>query len=228
MVPEYISIPEHLSDGINYKYKLMSIDVGINNLGISITVWDESWEKHRVIWVELIDVNVLTHNNVNRRDCNLHHTRHLVDKMEHLFQEYNNLFEQVDYIIVELQPILGLKAVESLIFNKYRNKTFLVHPVKMHMFFNIKKHDYEKRKEFTIKIALMNIKDDEVLEQFNAHKRKHDMADSICIMKYWVSKKREQYIKEQKKIKAKEYFNTKKHVSMDDFFDRYKYKGSLK
>jgi len=214
-----------VENNTEYKYEILSIDIGITNLGISITVWDKTWDKFIITKVELIDLGILEHNKVPRKECKLHHTRHLVDKMDHFFQEYNDIFEKVDYITVELQPILGLKAVESLIFSKYRKKTFLVHPVKMHMFFNIKHFDYEKRKELTVKFAKMAIKNNDVMEQLNKHERKHDMADSICIMKYWVSKKRETYIKGQKKIQADQHFKENKYMSMDSFFDMYKYKG---
>jgi hypothetical protein len=212
---------------INYKYKIMSIDIGITNLGVSITMWDESWNKFNVIWLELIDLGLTPHTKVLRKNCKLNHSRHIVDKMEHFFQEYSDYLNSVDYIIVELQPILGLKSVESLIYSKYRNKTILVHPVKMHIYFTIKHLDYEQRKEMTVKIAKNIIKDPHVMNKFNNYTRQHDIADSICIMKYWTSKKRETYISKYKKSKALENFNNQHHIQLDDFFNIYKYKPSF-
>ena len=146
--------------------------------------------------------------------------------MEHFFQEYSDYLNQVDYIIVELQPISGLKSVESLIYSKYRCKTILVHPIKMHMYFTIKHLVYEQRKEMTVKIAKTIITDSNVMNKFNNYIRQHDIADSLCIMKYWISKKRETYLLNKEKSKSLECFNNQHHIQLDDFFNKYKYNPS--
>jgi hypothetical protein len=220
MEVEYKKIDEY---DINHKYKILSIDIGITNLGLSITLWDKSWENFDIIYVNLIDLNILNHDIVSKEDCKLYHTKHIVDKMEHFFQEFNHIMEEVDYITVELQPIMGLKSVEGLIFSRWRHKAILVHPTKMHMFYNIKNFDYEKRKEMTVKISLMNIKRPIVLEAFNYYERRHDMADSICIMKYWCSLQREKYIKEMKEEVTHNLFKQNKNININDFFEKYRY-----
>jgi hypothetical protein len=212
---------------VNYKYKILSIDVGITNLGLSVTQWDETWEKFNVIQIDLIDLSEITHTKVSKKDCKLHHTRHLVDKMDHFFQEYAEIFDTADRIIVELQPILGLKAVESLIYTKYRDKTKLIHPTKMHVHFRIQHQPYETRKELTVKLSESYILDKELVTKFSKYERQHDIADSLCIMKYWAHTKHLAHLERERKLVAEGNFTKNKLMSMGDFFDMYRYKGNL-
>jgi len=212
-------------DTTKFEYSVLGIDVGITNMGLSLSWWDEGWEEFKFVWIELVDIAEVRHERVSKADCTLHHSRHLVDKMEHLFQEYHDLFTDCDYIAVELQPIMGLKAVESLIYNKYRDKTYLVHPIKMHIHFGIKHEVYEKRKEFTVEIAKMNLHDPKLMDRFDTYERQHDIADSICIVKYWSVVQRKLHLKEQSRLSAEERFKSRKHLSCNDFFEQFRYKA---
>jgi hypothetical protein len=84
-------------------------------------------------------------------------------------------------------------------------------------------HDYEKRKKCTDKITRMKITDEKLLEQLGFYHRTHDIADSICIMLYWIHKKHEEYIHEQRRKRIMErQIHLAKHgqkLSTDEWFE---------
>lgn len=152
---------------------------------------DGGWK----IWTDLIHITEYVHQHgQSRDDCKLYHTKTFCDWLNHTFQENIGFYEMADFILVERQPPMGLVVIEQLIFSKWMKKTILISPNSMHKYFEI--GDYEKRKECTDKITRMKITDEKLLEQLGFYHRTHDIADSICIMLYWIHKKHEEYIHE--------------------------------
>jgi hypothetical protein len=224
-----MSIDSRETDTTEYKYMVMSIDVGITNLGISISKHTENWSESEIISVDLIDLAKLKHKTVSRRDCSLHHTGHIVDRMEHLFQEWDSIFTQCEYILCERQPPVGITSVEALIYQKYRHKTHLIHPTSMHKHFNISHLEYDQRKEKTVEITLQCLEGySDLKNSFNSHERKHDMADSVCLQKYWTDCCRKKYISNEKKKNNIDLFEKHKGMNIHDYFDMFKYKGPLR
>ena len=216
-------------DGLEYKYRVMSIDVGITNLGISISLHSHDWSSSEIVLVDLIDLARVKHKRVPKKKCSLYHTNHIVDRIEHFFQEWEPFFSQCEYILVEQQPIMGITSVEALIFQRYRDKTHLIHPTRMHKHFRISDLEYEQRKEKTVEIASRELKNDsELMKSFNSHTRRHDIADSICLQKYWSQcVKRRTFLADQKKKTNIDLFEQHRGMSMDDYFNTFKYKGPL-
>ena len=161
----------------------MGIDIGILNLAIVLVQLQNN--KHiEVKYVERINLTKLKHEKVPFHNCKLHHTKALCDRVNHFIQEYKELFDKSKLIFIEQQPIFGITSVEQLLMNKFRDKTKLISPIKMHQYFKIHKiKDYNLRKEKTVKYA------DEILglnfEFYNREiERKHDIADALCIVTY--------------------------------------------
>jgi hypothetical protein len=117
--------------------------------------------------------------------------------MTHLFKKFKYEFDSIDLILIERQPPTGLVAVEQLIMREYRKKCKLVSPVSMLNFFGILQYEYSERKVHTEKIAMEYLSS---LKVFIFNERRHDMADAFCILYYYLSMKRNEYIEKQKKI----------------------------
>lgn len=159
----------------------MGIDIGIINLAIVI-VELQDYKNIEVKYVERINLTKIKHKKVPFQKCKLHHTKALCDRVNHFIQEYKEYFDKCELIFIEQQPIFGITSVEQLLMDKFREKTKLIPPVKMHKYFNIHKlKDYELRKKKTVQYA------DEILgtkfELYNVE-RKHDIADALCIVTF--------------------------------------------
>ncbi len=174
------------------EYYALSIDVGIHHLGISYSKINEDFTLNEIVWIDLIDITKYTHRVCSKKDCQLHHTKTFSDWMEHLFQENNELFDNADFILVERQPPLGFVVIEQIIFNKFRNKTYLISPKNVHSYLNITRFDYDKRKEYSLKVANLYLSD-YYKEKIKMYERAHDIADTICMLLYWLDKSAKKY-----------------------------------
>lgn len=206
-------------------FKVLAIDVGIKNLGLAFSIFNEDMTINKFNDVQLIDITLMRHKKTSRRDCKLHHDNCISDWISHVFQEYS-WFDEADYIIVERQPIQGIVSVEQVIMHQFRNKTILVSPTSMHQYFNIAQHEYEKRKEFTTKIALYmfdELKTDPiVIDKFKSYSRCHDIADAVCFTVFWSQQQNKKYkIKHRKERIAEIIKRGIKNCTMDEWFEQY-------
>lgn len=176
--------------------KILSIDVGIINFGmVGANLKDDYLERKEVIleceifFCEYVDITQL---GIECKDpnCVLFHDKLITDYMLHLFEKFKEVFDSVDKIIIERQPINGLIIIQELIIRKYREKSELVHPSSMHAFFGIRKYNCDERKEFTEKIATEYLGH---LKIFVFNERRHDMADAFCILYFYLTKKRKEF-----------------------------------
>jgi hypothetical protein len=213
-----------------YTYCVLSIDIGVLHLGISVTTLDEEFNMVEIIWIDLINITEFIHKRgPNKKDCKLHHTKTFCDWLNHTYQENIDYFEMADFILVERQPPMGFVVIEQLIFSRWRDKTILISPNSMHKYFNIGCYDYEQRKVYTEKIARMKIENKRLLEQLEYYDRAHDIADSICIMVYWINLKHKEYQKEKRRkeiMQRQVVFNNKKKngtLTIDELFESWRY-----
>jgi hypothetical protein len=180
---------------------VLSIDIGIHHLGLSMTTLTTDYSFKEIIWVDVIDITDYKHKHVSREDCKLYHTKTFSDWIDHVHQENQIFFESADVILLERQPPGGINAVEQLLFKMYRNKTHLIHPRNVHSYLNIGHVDYDTRKIYSVKIASRFLPES-LLEQTTYYDRSHDIADSICIMLYWRDKKQKEWKREQHILKC--------------------------
>ena len=222
--------PEHqqiAAENERNEYVFLCIDIGLINLGLSIITTDFEYNFKNVPGIELFNI---TNFSCDRKICKLGHDKICVDWVNHLIQYYQIAFDQCNHIIIERQPPSGLVAVEQLIMSRYRDKTTLIHPMSMHKFFHIGIYDYEERKKHTEKIALRYMKDVEIIDTFKKHKRKHDIADSICLGIFWLSIMKKEYDRHQIKVKNEEFFNLPnafEGLSINEWFDKFQYEEKL-
>jgi hypothetical protein len=180
---------------------VLSIDIGIINLGISVGIVNEEFDVKEITYVDLINITHFTHEReLEGVECKLYHTKSVADWMEHLFHEHLPLFRESDYILVERQPPCGLVAIEQLIYYRWREKCVLVSPRSMHKYYNIATYDYDQRKEKTMNIATnLYYWHQRAVDRYEIFERKHDISDSICLMGFWLNKKKKEYIHRKNK-----------------------------
>ena len=225
----------------------LSIDVGILNLAL-VKVSVENNQIAEILEARVVNLNELTHSMVTFKRCQLHHSNDVFDKLEHMFQEFPNLFSGVNRVLIERQPINGLVHVEQLLFGKFRNIATLISPNAMHKWLQINHLDYEHRKVATTKHATP------YLEKCSAwidarDGRLHDMADALCILLYVLhiesDREKNHNLKDQTKLDMDDYVvindnpilaltsttSTSSTPSttqtMDQFFDQYRYQPIL-
>ena len=211
----------------DYTYSVLSIDIGILNLGISVSTLDEEFNLIDIVNIDLIDITKFTHKSGPCKEkCTLNHTKTFSDWLDHVFQE-NKYFEECDFILIEKQPPMGFVAVEQLIFNRWRNKSILISPNSMHKYFDIGRFDYDTRKEYSQKIAKTKITNKYLLQKLDDYHRCHDITDSVCLMLYWIHKKKIDYEEQKRKkivLERQIYSNVnKKNISINEWFECYRY-----
>jgi len=173
---------------------IVSLDVGYINMGITKAIIDDDFN---LTFTEAfkIDLTRTIHKKVAIEECTIPHTKETCDRVAHFLQEHESLFNEADHVLIERQPIMGMKDVEGLIMSRFRHKTTLVSPNKMHKFFNIRHLDYDERKVATEQIADLHIGH---IHTYANCARKHDMADAVCICIVFVhAMKREHELKQK-------------------------------
>lgn len=179
---------------------ILSIDIGIIHLAFCVTWVSEDFEDREILWVDMIDITKFKHSSVKSDECTLYHTRTFSDWVDHFLQEHGCFFDEADIILIERQPPCGHVAVEQLLFSKYRDKTQLIHPMRVHKYLNLSHLDYDTRKDYSVKIADREMPE-HLIEQSFFYDRRHDIADAICIMLYYTFKKKEEY-KRKKRMES--------------------------
>jgi hypothetical protein len=163
-----------------------------------MTYLNRDYSFSHIKWIKLIDLTKFTHFNVSHDECNLHHTATMSDWVDHFLQEYGNDIMEASTILIERQPPGPCVAIEQLFFSKYRDKTILISPRSIHCYFGISSLDYDKRKEFTVKMSLSYLSQ-ELKDELFTFERSHDVADSICMMLYWRQKMEKEYYRQERK-----------------------------
>lgn len=180
----------NVSNVSDYPHTVMSIDIGVIHLGLSVAEISEDFSTKNIIWVDLVDITHFRHRHgeVISEECTLYHTRNFADWVEHFVQDNRVFFDAADLILIEKQPPMGFVVVEQLLFTKFRHKTQLLSPRQIHCYFNFAHLDYDKRKEYAVKIADRELPE-HLMEQTHFYTRRHDIADSVCMLLYWMRKK---------------------------------------
>lgn len=165
---------------------ILSIDIGLYHLGLSLTQVSDEYEFDSILHVELVDISRCKH----RMTCELEHSYTAADQVRHFIEDWSEVLDQVDEILLERQPPQGLVAIEQLLFFQYRHKAILIHPRKIHNHIGSSSFDYEGRKVISERAACIYL-EGVSREIYEMYSRRHDIADSICMMLYWIHKQRQ-------------------------------------
>jgi hypothetical protein len=179
-------------DTDKYLY-ILSIDIGIINLGFILLECNKDYTLHDIVWFDLINITTFNHlDKESEKKCKLLHTKTFSDWLSHIFYLHRELFELCTHILIERQPPNGHVAVEQLLYFNFRNKAILIHPRSVHSFMGWKQEDYEQRKEKSIQSLHYRIIRSErtyLLDEFNKYDRKHDISDAYIQALYFLSEK---------------------------------------
>jgi hypothetical protein len=201
----------------------LSVDVGITNLAL-VKAIVENFEIKSILDAKVINISQIQHCKVPRNQCRLHHSNDVFDKLEHLFQEYAHLFANIDFLLIERQPILGLVHVEQLLFGKFRSISRLVSPNAMHKWLGIGHLTYEMRKIETTRVAETFLNQ---CSSWISSGRLHDMADALCILLFTlhVDSVKHQSIADEKarKERMQEDCPFDENMTVDDFFEGFRF-----
>ena len=171
---------------------VLSIDIGILHFAMSETVLHSDYSIKEIRHISLSDITKIVHSNVSEKECRLHHTKTMVDWIDHIIQENQSIFDGSNAILIERQPFGAFTAIEQLLFSRFREKAYLISPRNVHTYLNIGSLDYDNRKKCSVKIASRFLTESHT-QKMNQYERSHDIADSICIMLYWRNKKEKEY-----------------------------------
>ena len=94
------------------------------------------------------------------------------------------IFENSDLILIERQPPQGLTNIQDVLAYQYIDKVKLIYPRSVHKHFCLSKTDYNIRKKQTEKIADKYLSDNKIYKYSD---RKHDIADALCQVLYYVT-----------------------------------------
>jgi hypothetical protein len=201
----------------NVVLKILSIDIGIINLGYVYS------EGLNVLECNRVDITKVKHNKVPYCNCKLHHDFCIPDYLDHFIQENPDIFKNSDIILIERQPPVGITNVQDLIFTKFRNKVKLVSPNTIHKFFKMSKCDYDTRKIESLELTNKYLKQ---FTTFQNNERKHDISDAMLMIIYYLTKEKKCNtffsLKPPNKIDVMDYFDTFKFLPVNDF-ERFKF-----
>ena len=166
---------------------IVSIDIGLKNLGMVEFWWDEHPRHHpELIKWHKVDLTMLPHKRVQFHACDIPHTNEMADLVAHFMQEYHPIFEKADTILLERQPPGGLLEIQSLLLFKYRRKAHLVSPNSVHAHFTMNHLDYEGRKERSLSLA--RHRHPGMIPETSS--RWHDISDAILFAHFWCSRQK--------------------------------------
>jgi hypothetical protein len=194
---------------------IISFDIGIVHLGYVRALVDEDWVTLDVTNIGVNDITISYHpSNIPIQQCKIPHTNEMSDKLDHFFQYNQKIFNDIDIVLIERQPIMGIKSIEQLIYSKFKNicQVYIISPNQLHKWLGINTLSYESRKIYTEKYTTKNMINSERLEKFG---RKHDIADAFCILSFFIHT-RAIHTRALKKNKKK----IKNNVGL---FDKFKY-----
>lgn len=201
---------------------VMSIDIGIQHLGISLSTYSHDYIFQAVTHIEMIDI---TKFECDRSTCQLKHAHTFADWISHVMQEKFDLFDQADVILIERQPPQGLVVIEQLIFLLCREKSILISPNSVHKHFYMNNLDYDQRKIRSNEIARakLSLVQQEKLDMYD---RSHDISDSILFTLFWLEREQAKLAQEKRLIRQKE--ARQKIVpggtfTLDEYFDAFAY-----
>lgn len=160
---------------------IISIDIGLNNLGI-VGAQNSKFHRLEINLCKKIDIKALCQY-CNIKNCGLYHNLCISDYVSHFLKKYQKYFNMADIILIERQPPNGFISIQEIIVFQYREKIKMISPNSVHKYFDITHYDYSRRKDFVTQYAQKALKD---FPDFKNSKRKHDISDAYCMIIFYL------------------------------------------
>ena len=217
-----------VNDTISKPRIIVGIDPGIVHLGLA--------------WVEFCDLKIVCkgascvnlkeacdpslHKNVPYSLCKLGHSSHLHDRICHFFQEWQEMFEQADLILVEAQPFKSAGyPFELMMRHVWGSKCTFVAPQTLHAYFGTGKLSYDDRKdknEELVEAWLGEHGATRLWDTIKAERRQHDCADAFLLIKHYLDPF--MLTPKPKIIVKSRFFYTNDCQDFDSFLEKFRYK----
>ncbi len=170
---------------------LVGVDVGVTNLALSVVEVPDDCTEARVLDINLINTQHFEHTRVPRRTCTLGHTGMACDRVAHVVQERQHVFDAAREIVIERQPPGGLRDVEQVFVTMFRQRCHVMAPQTMHAHIGSSGYEYDERKRVSIRVATPYVPDIE-----SRFAKADDVADSVCLVLTRVAQLKKVYDKE--------------------------------
>lgn len=179
---------------------VMCIDIGVIHLGWCIADVSDDFQNVEILFVDLVDITIHHphFSPLKQSECGMYHARQFADWVAHFVENHRMFFDAADLILIEKQPPQGFVVVEQLLYAQFRHKTQLLNPRTVQAYFGISHLDYEARKRCVEKIADRELPP-HLVEQTHLYERRHDIADSICLLLYYRRRKSDEWKREQRR-----------------------------
>ena len=186
---------------------ITGIDIGLFNLGlVLVDLCDDTFTINKVIACERVNIKSLVTN------CGCKEFQHrlcIADYTKHLFRDYSNYFKDSKYILVERQPPAGFLSIQDLITFEYGEKVHLIQPQSVHKFLSFGTIGYEQRKEMSERYVEKYLGS---IQTYTREKRRHDMADAMCLILFYV-----EHLKNKKFEEERREFELENYTSFEQF-----------
>ena len=155
---------------------IISIDIGLNNLGIV------GGYLNNINLCKKVDIKALCQY-CAIKNCGLYHNLCMSDYVSHFIQGYQKYLNMADIILIERQPPCGFISIQELFVFQYRDKVKMISPNSVHKYFDITHYNYNRRKEFVTLYAENALK---MFPDFKDSERKHDVSDAYCMIIFYL------------------------------------------
>ena len=156
---------------------ILGVDIGVLHLAIAGVETAADYQGAVVVHVELINTMHLEHERVPAAHCLLHHTGMAADRVAHVVQQRQPLFDRAHCIVIERQPPGGLRDVEQVLLVMFRAKAVVMCPQTMHAHIGSSQKTYPVRKALAVLFASQFVPD--LACRFPG--KTDDVADAVCL-----------------------------------------------
>lgn len=174
--------------------KVCSIDVGITNLGISLSkvILEPKFQLVEVVQCNTINLPRVTSRVCKRGECCQYQDRSYSHHVRHFVEEHRSIyFEPATLILIEQQPMTYLTAVEQLLNFIFPKKVLLQSPISLHHWMGTVGASREEKKKESLRRALPYVKDMPGFKLLKQHK--HDLADAVVYTLFYLHNRKKSY-----------------------------------
>lgn len=171
--------------------KICSIDVGLINLGISLSnvVLEPTFKIVQVIECNTINLTKVTSKICRKGTCAQYKDRSFSHHVRHFVEKYRSIyFEPASIILIERQPRTVFTAIEQLLNFIFPRKVKLQSPISLHAWMGTVGQSRENKKKESLRRAYPYVKH---LPGFvNLKQHRHDLADAVVYTLFYLEMKR--------------------------------------
>lgn len=137
-------------------YTVLGVDIGVIHLALVLVRVDQpGWQSEvrtppalTILNTCLVNLMSAELGHERTTSCRLYHSNMACDRVDHLIQACEDeFFNRCDLLVIELQPLGGMRDIEQLLVKRYRDRVRLISPNRIHRWLGITGMSYSVRKE---------------------------------------------------------------------------------